>query len=276
MSARPASRFTTTAAFERAFTLIELLVVIAIIGVLASLLLPALGRGKAAARATECKNNLRDIGLAMRMYLDDGRGRYPDTEAGGVLQRDPLFGWFMDYDWKLVLQPYLGVTPGGSALFAEAKNNYIKIRKLRCPELARTETGLQGNGQYALNASGTAKFASEANLGIGGYLDSASRPKQWRQCPESQIRAPSEMIAIGDVEPGSPTPGFFWSAAYFDPVGTNHWYWPGKSHHSQANMLFCDGHVQSARQTNWLSTNYAARARWNNDHQPHAETWNRP
>src|SRR5437764_4821595 len=51
-----------------AFTLTELLVVIAIVGLLAALLLPVLARGTAAARSTECKKNLRDIGLAMRMY----------------------------------------------------------------------------------------------------------------------------------------------------------------------------------------------------------------
>jgi prepilin-type N-terminal cleavage/methylation domain-containing protein/prepilin-type processing-associated H-X9-DG protein len=276
MRARPFSSRKSSVPPGRAFTLIELLVVIAIIAILAALLLPALARGKAAARSTECKKNLRDIGLAMRMFLDDGKGTYPDTQAVGVLQRDPLFGWFMDHDWKLALQPYLGVNPAGSGVVAEFKSNYIKIRTLRCPQLVRTESGLEGNGQYALNASGTAPFASQANLGIGGFMDLNNRPKQWRPCAESKIQNPSDMIAVGDVEPGSPTPGFFWSAAYFDPVTTNRWYWPGKGHSTQANMLFCDGHIESVRQTNWLSTNYAARARWNNDHQPHPETWNRP
>lgn len=51
-----------------AFTLIELLVVITIVAILASLVLPALARGKTAARTTECRNNLRTMGLALRMY----------------------------------------------------------------------------------------------------------------------------------------------------------------------------------------------------------------
>ena len=51
--------------------------------------------------------------------------------------------------------------------------------------------------------------------------------------------------------------------------------WPGTTHNGQANMLFCDGHVESARQTNWVSVSDTARRRWNNDHEPHPESWER-
>jgi len=61
----------------RSFTLIELLVVMAILGVLAGLLLPALGRAREAARATACLSNLRQIGIALQLYVNDHHNRLP-------------------------------------------------------------------------------------------------------------------------------------------------------------------------------------------------------
>src|SRR6187549_2787220 len=62
---------------KNAFTLIELLVVIAIIGVLASLLLPALGSAKERAKLIKCVSNQKQIGIAFKLYGDDNETRFP-------------------------------------------------------------------------------------------------------------------------------------------------------------------------------------------------------
>ena len=67
--------------FRRGFTLVELLVVIAIIGILVSLLLPAVQQIRATARRTECMNNMRQISLAVMNY-DASIRRFPVNEVG--------------------------------------------------------------------------------------------------------------------------------------------------------------------------------------------------
>ncbi|MFZ0829401.1 MAG: prepilin-type N-terminal cleavage/methylation domain-containing protein [Verrucomicrobiia bacterium] len=75
---------------DRGFTLIELLVVIAIIGILASILLPALAMAKAKAQQIACVSNLKQWGLAQNMYVDDNNQTLPDTKIANGTKPNPV------------------------------------------------------------------------------------------------------------------------------------------------------------------------------------------
>ena len=87
------------------FTLVELLVVVAIIGILASLLLPTLGKAREKGRIVVCTSNQKQITIANFMYTDDNEGYSPASDSNGVISWDDQLG---KYDGRDLEESMMG------------------------------------------------------------------------------------------------------------------------------------------------------------------------
>jgi len=166
-----------------AFTLIELLVVIAIVALLAGLLVPALTGAKSSARSAKCKSNLRQIGLALQLYVHDNAG-YP--LLGSVFSPSKPQGakWYDD------LLPYtsqhwtndLFTCPSykGPVWDGRIHQNLIYI----------------SGGSYGYNV-GTADTTGIFRGGLAGKFDGVGQITQMA-ITENEVRVPSDMIAVAD------------------------------------------------------------------------------
>lgn len=213
---------------RRAFTLVEMLVVVAVIGVLAGLMLPALGRSRTTAHRVRCVSNQHQLGLAAQMYWDDNDGaafRYlvGPTNNG----RTYWFGWIENDSAGEGNRKF---DPEAGALYPYLQGRGIET----CPSLDYL------SDQFKLKATGAA-YGYGYNLSLSPF----GRPP----VSVAQITRPSEVVLFADSAqvndfqaPASPERPMLEEFYY---VSTNATERTAHFRHQQsASVVFCDGHAE--------------------------------
>jgi prepilin-type N-terminal cleavage/methylation domain-containing protein len=236
---------------KAAFTLIELLVVIAIIAILAAMLLPALAAAKRKAQRINCVNNLKEVGLAFRVWEGDNGDQYPmsvSTASGGASQFVPSAS-----------QVNTGNAAAGGfvAAFLVMSNELSTPKILICTSDANHTTAatnfspqIAAASGVAFNVTGTTFALNNGNLAVSFV--------SYFLCGDAAEAYP-QMIITGDRNIGQANPQTSSGAAALKISGTNAicytagngvtlaplWGWTANDLHQKVgNLGIADGSVQ--------------------------------
>ena len=235
---------------RRAFSLTELLVVLAIIAVLVALLLPALSQARQAAQSTSCKGLLRQIGLALQMYVHDNNWYPPLAERGtSNLCFDRLYAYY-PVSWTNRSWNCPGYLSRGGLVSRKS--------------VIENSDGISYSYNWkgiGTGFPGRSPFLNELELGLGHLPTNSKR--------SPAVASPSDMYAVADARCLTVQAGIAGGIKML-PWFFEHEVAPTHAHYF--NIAFCDAHVAPVRRNDYLYPPRSA-PNWNSDHQPHPEAW---
>ncbi len=193
---------------RRGFTLIELLVVIAIIGILVALLLPAVQQAREAARRAQCKDNLKQIGLALHNYHDTYSSLPPGWVGVDLPTRQSFVDGMNGWGWGSKLLPQLDQTPIYSQIdFQKSlidpvhlETRKLKLAVYRCPSDSGPEFWtIEDEGGVALSDLATANY-----IGVFGTteIDSCEGLPIGTPCVGNGVFFHNSSLRLADVRDG--------------------------------------------------------------------------
>lgn len=241
---------------KSAFTLIELLTVIAIIGILAAIIIPTVGSVRNKAKGVRCSSNLRQIGIAIRVFANENRGMMVPYRGESNDPANKGEGWL----WTEYLIPYMNIkTPNGKLPELPAGSDYKEESSYfyMCPS-SPVPVNWRAWGNYALHP---VIMKATPNLAPPNFpITKVQRPSQVIIIADGSVQTGSD-IRGGSSDDGS---GQFFNKTFpytTDPLNVlnapvaaenlnpnkddNTTGWIRYRHNNSANCLFLDGHVKS-------------------------------